>query len=94
MADDDSTRPTIRKNAKRAFRTDAANAAVGVREVAPGRWSLPDAPLDTWLVARAVPGHHRAGFRAWIHGIDAGRSKRRAMAEWDVLYGRYLAAPT
>ena len=73
---------------RRRNRKQAADCQAGVREVAGGGWALPAFGLEAWFVARAVPGEHRPGFRAWIAGHPE-RPKARALADWDRLYGRY-----
>lgn len=75
----------------RRRRKDAANCAVGVREV-DGRWELPGVDLDAYLVMRMIRPEHRLGFRVWILERDEGRLRRRALAEWDRMYAAYQAA--
>lgn len=52
-------------------------------------WALPSLDIEAYLVARAVPGEHRPGFRAWLKDRAAG-SGRRTLAQWDNLRQAYL----
>ena len=72
----------------RRQRKGAADDLAGVRYQ--GRsLVLPKWTLDTWMVARRIPGYHRGGFRAWL---KAEANKRHRPGKWDERCEQYRSA--
>lgn len=76
------------KRTPRRNRKGAADDLVGVRYQG-RRLELPRWPLETWMVARGIPGYHRGGFRAWL-SLEA--MKRLQPKEWDERFQEYRGA--